>query len=756
MTVNRALPHLRKPRSWSQTVAWRRLVHPCWCIGLMTVALSGPGLAIDLGAIGKARDALSATQEAVSSGKEILSSAGEIVHGARQRLKPGGVAVKTPGAAAAAAHEGGGTGRLIVVLGEASSASARAGRTVVSLRDQGPYLAQRQSAFVAPAQAQWLAVPRGDSSAVSIDLAADPAGTLLDFSTGRVRSAGRGVKIFTLSEHANLPRRGERRALDAIEQHGMLQASSLHLEWPRQAADILEPIGGQLLVWASEDGVLFPTAFGADGKLFTEDDPKAKLSRGYTVVTLERRGFGFDRSREVALSLHPVRAAPDIDLSRLGHAEAFQAFIRLMSERYPYTNVRPVDWTQLQSEMLERVQAAAQARDAPAYAQVFRDIGERLHDAQFRVYLPDGGLLLPGAAWADLGLSSQPRPRGGVSIPMPRVWLLEDGRAMVSDVADPSAAARAGLLAGAEIIEVAGEPLRRYLERGAARSPWATDGPRLLDSLALGTAVGDSVSIKVKQEGVERTLQLRRERQASAVQAAATADAAPAGFQLRSVSGKSYAYIALASFSEAETSLELWERSLASAKQAGLPGLILDLRGHRGDSLELVAHLLASFFSEQQPLRNPGDTQRQFDPVTGVWRTRGGLGLPLHLPLYSAGDRHYAGKLILLTGRQCGGACQLFSTWLQRAGRAQVLATAPSAGGAVGHGMRVSLPGGVAVSVPVVAEIGQAGESYADGQGGRPDFRIPVDHDFVQSVMKGGDPVLDAAVLRLDQLQRQR
>ena len=736
LTDRLAWPVRRKLRGRGQALARRCWLHPCWCFGLMTAVLSGPGQAIDLGAIGKARDTLGATQEAVSRGKEVLSSGGEVVHGARQLLKPGAVAHKTPGAAAAAAHDGGGTSRLIVVLGEASSASARAGRTVVSLRDQGPYLAQRQGAFVTPAPAQWLAVPRGDSSAVSIDLAANPAGTLLDFSGGRIRSAGRGVKIFTLSEHANLPRRGERHALDAIEQHGMVQASSVHLEWPRQATDILEPIGGQLLVWASDDGVLFPTAFGADGKLFTEDDPKAKLSRGYTVVTLERRGFGFDRSREVALSLHPVWAASDIDLSRLGHAEAFQAFIRLMSERYPYTNARPVDWTQLQSEMQARVQAAAQARDASAYAQVFRDIGERLHDVLFRVYLPDGGLLQPGTTWADLGLSSQPRPRGGVSIPMPRVWLLEDGRALVSDVAEPSAAAHAGLQAGAEIIEVAGEPPQRYLERGAA--------------------VGDSVSIKVKQEGVERTLQLRRERQASTVHPVATAEAAPASFQLRSVSGKRYAYIALASFSEAETSLELWERSLASARQAGLPGLILDLRGHRGDSLELVAHLLASFFSEQQPLRNPGDTQRQFDPVTGVWRTRGGLGLPLHLPLYSAGDSHYAGKLILLTGPQCGGACQLFSAWLQRAGRAQVLATAPSAGAAAGHGMRVSLPGGVAVSVPVVAEIGPAGPSHAEGQGLRPDLRIPVDHAFVHSVMKGGDPVLDAAVLRLDQLQRQR
>lgn len=722
-----------------------------WYAGLLIAALSLPGQAIDLGQLGKAQEAISSAEQAVSASKEAISTGKEAVARTRKWLKQDGTAPATPGRSTAVTRDDAGTRRLIATLDDALSASAREGTTVVSLRDQGPYFVQRQGAFVAPASAQWLTMPRGDSTAVSIDLSADPAGATFDLSTGQVRSAGRGVKVFVLSVHTNLPRRTDRRALDAIEQHGMLGASSVRLEWPRQAQDILEPTGGQLLVWASDNGMRFPSGFGPDGKLFTADDPMVNLSRGYTVVTLDKRGFSFDRSREVALSFHPVLPTPDIDLSRLDYVDAFGAFIRLASERYPYSEARSIDWTRHQSDALAGVQTAAQGRDTLAFAKVFQDIGQRLRDGQFRVYLPDGGLLYPGTGLADLGLSSQSQRRGGATVPMPRVWLLDNGRAMVSDVAQGSAAAQAGLRAGAEIRDIAGEPLQRYLERHATRSQRTTDSSRVLDALALRTDLGDSVSIKVSQAGGEQTLQLHRGRLGPPAVATAMVDSGPGAFQLRSVSGKAYGYLALSSFAEVDAGLEQWERSLASAKRSGLPGLIVDLRGNRGDSQQLAAHFLASFFSHDHPLRARGDTQRLFDTVSRVWRSRGGLGLPPQLPLYTSDEVHYAGKLVLLTGRECGGACQLFSDWLQRAHRAQVVAAEPTDGGAIGHTLRVSLPDGVVVRMPVVAEIGQNGQSYVEGSGVKPDLRIAVDHEFVGKVMRGEDPVLDAAVLRLDQ-----
>src|SRR5256885_13238347 len=84
------------------------------------------------------------------------------------------------------------------------------GQAVVALMDQGPYLVQRQAAHVAPAKSQWLALPRGDSTGVAIELPSDPDGTTYDLSTGRARPGGRGVRILALSVHADVPQDRER------------------------------------------------------------------------------------------------------------------------------------------------------------------------------------------------------------------------------------------------------------------------------------------------------------------------------------------------------------------------------------------------------------------------------------------------------------------------------------------------------------------------------------------------------------------
>ena len=41
-------------------------------------------------------------------------------------------------------------------------------------------------------------------------------------------------------------------------------------------------------MWAPDDQQGFPSGFGADGKLFTADDPIVRLPAGYTVVNMDR------------------------------------------------------------------------------------------------------------------------------------------------------------------------------------------------------------------------------------------------------------------------------------------------------------------------------------------------------------------------------------------------------------------------------------------------------------------------------------
>lgn len=731
-------------------LGWRLRLPRTVLAGAIGLLLAGQAPAIDLGALGKATEAVNKGQDAVKTGTEVYDK-GQQMWDNRGNLIPGTSTVRgaAPSGPAPVSRDEGGTTRLIAVLGEGLSGPTAAGKAMVGLLDRGVYFVQRQSAHSAPAQGQVLLAPRADTTTLSLDLPASPTGTVFDLGAGRSSAAGRGVRIYALSVHADVPQRRDRRALDAIEQHALLRASSVQMEWPRNPQDILEAVGGKLLVHASDAGVSFPSGFGVDGKLFTKDDPMVSLPRGYTVVTLDPRGFIFDRSREVVMPFHPVMPTAGIDLSRLSHADAFQAFCSLMSERYPYRDTRPLDWLQVQAEFAPSAAQAGDSKDAAAYARIYADIGQRLRDGQYRVRLP-GGADARANLRQDQGLSPWYQLRGDFALPVPRLWLGPEGRGTVIDVAPNSAAALAGLKPGAEIVEVEGESLQRFVERTAPVSSRATEAARRLEASMLQLSGKDSLRLLVRQDGREQNLELRRPRDnPPATEPPGQLEGSFAAFQLRSAKGSDFGYLAFNSFADSHGKLEAWERALASLSRARVPGLIVDLRGNSDSTYQLVAHFIASFFSYDTPLRPQPYAQRQLDPASKVWRTRGGLGLPPQLPLYGQDDGRYGGRLVLLTGRECKGACELFAAWLQRAGRAHVVATEATAGG-VGHTTRITLPGGVSVQVPVVSELTASGESYIDGKGLEPNLRVAVDRDFVNRLGTGGDPVLDAAVVWLD------
>lgn len=732
------------------------MCQPAFMLAALLAMLSTPLLALNLKGLSKAQEAYSKGQDAVSTGQDAISTGKETVEKGQEmwdkrgNLIPGTSTVRSapPSGPAPVARDEGGPNRLIAVLGEGLSGPTSRRNAMVGLLDRGVYFVQRQSAFSAPAEGQVLLAPRNDNTTLTLELPANPVGTVFDLAAGRSSAAGRGVRIYALSAHADLPQRRNRRALDAIEQHALLRASSVQMEWPRNPQEILAPVGGKLLVHATDAGVAFPSGFGVDGQLFTKDDPMVSLPRGYTVVTLDPRGFVFDRSREVVMPFHAVMPAADIDWSRLSHADAFQAFCSLMSERYPYRETRPMDWLRVHAEFSAAATQAGSSKDVAAYARVYADIGQRLRDGQYVVRLPDGSDVRRAQS-QDQGLLAQRQWRGDFSVSMPRIWLSPEGRGWVTDVAPNSPAASAGLRAGAEILEVDGETVSRHTERYSPLSNRGTESGRRLDALTLALSGKDSLRLLVRQDGRDQNLELRRVSQANTTPDPAAAIDSLAAFQLRSVKGNGFGYIGFNSFADASNKLDTWEQVLASLTRARVPGLVVDLRGNNGRTYQLVAHFVASFFSYDTPLRPQAYAQRQLDPASKVWRTRGGLGLPPQLPLYGQDGSRYAGHLVLLTDRDCSGPCEIFTAWLQRAGRAHVVSTEVTAG-SLGHTTRITLPGGVVVEIPLVSELTAVGESYVDGKGIEPNLRVPVDRDFINRILSGGDPVLDAAVQWLD------
>ncbi len=120
----------------------------------------------------------------------------------------------------------------------------------------------------------------------AVDLPAVPTGTLLDVDNDGEEDTG--VQIFRIDMGANINGGSHQEQLD--------QAGGL-------SSYLTDPVSGQitdgsLLVYAPDAEQGFPSGFGADGQLFTADDPAVGLPQGYTVVHFGPDGFTFERAVE--------------------------------------------------------------------------------------------------------------------------------------------------------------------------------------------------------------------------------------------------------------------------------------------------------------------------------------------------------------------------------------------------------------------------------------------------------------------------
>ena len=78
-------------------------------------------------------------------------------------------------------------------------------------------------------------------------------------------------------------------------------------------------IGGKLVVWSPDANEQFPTEYGADGLLFTNDDPLGPIPVGYSIVDLDKKPF--------AISRDPTSGVDALRAKRRGDQGLFHFFI---------------------------------------------------------------------------------------------------------------------------------------------------------------------------------------------------------------------------------------------------------------------------------------------------------------------------------------------------------------------------------------------------------------------------------------------
>ena len=550
-----------------------------------------------------------------------------------------------------------------------------------------------------------------EGATFTISLPIKPLGVGHDFATGEVDSEG--VQVYAVDFQVNLV--GDP-FLTELETTG----------WPTALSSVAvtmgenEVFGGSVTVWSPE-ATEFPTGFGPDGKLFTEDDPLGPLDAGWTVIDLNAEPF--TRVRDEVVEIPIIEGEVGLrDLSRLGWTEAFDVLTEELSVRYPFSEQKQIDWDELIAEYRPQIESAEQAGDATAYNMALLSFAEKLHDGHAWVDLPDGYFdrEIGGSYGIALGLT-------------------DDGKVVVRCVTEPSSAAKAGVMPGAEIVEWDEVDVDEALSAvDLLFSESTSDGAddQRLNLLARGP-VGTKIMVGFINPGETelRTEKLKAQEDSAGLTPSCGRNlSGPTEMPVEvKLLPSGVGYIAVNGFTDDLTlTLQSWEWALRRLKQLDVPGLIVDLRHNGGGLSKLPIYMAGSF------------TKEPFILATQVYVDENGeraaTAVDQVLPAPVSWDKPVA----VLVGPECVSACELLAAAIARNPDIAIVGLGATAG-TEGGVFPWLLPTGIQFRAPLIGFEDDQGKIFLEGQGVEPTIRVPRTAETLQVGPGAPDAVLVAA-----------
>lgn len=554
-----------------------------------------------------------------------------------------------------------------------------------------------------------------------IDLPARPEGALNDVDNNG--KADTGVQIFAVSYSPNLTG------------GPFSEGDDPSFGWPTYLASVKadsenkdEIIGGKLVVWAPDDKQQFPTGFGDDGLLFTEDDPVGSLPAGYSVVNLDQKPFAISQEAEPALELYEPKEAAIKDYSQMSYTEAFDALFKSVSTNWAFNGVesKKVDWDALYKDLQPRVAEAEKNEDALAFYQAVHD---------FTLAIPDGHTGMSDSG--NLGNSDfAQKTDGGYGF---AIRELDDGRVIVIYVLAGGPAEQADIAVGAEVTEFDGEPAKDAIGK---ITPYA--GPFSMESskryqqvrYLLRTAVGTEATVTFTNPGGKpqtATLTALAERDSfrltSIYFGAPTSPNTPVEWKmLDSGSG----YISINSYyDDLSLIITLFERALQQFTAAGVTNIIIDLRYNSGGAPLGLAGFLYDKDIVLGQLAYYSDKTGKFEPEGKPEKVRPNK------------EQYKFDKIAVLVSPACASACELEAYAFAQIPGAIVVGIYPSGGieAEVARGQYL-LPEGIGLQIPTGRFTKPDGSLFLEGTGVVPTVKVPVTE---ATVLTTDDVVLRAA-----------
>jgi len=483
--------------------------------------------------------------------------------------------------------------------------------------------------------------------------------------------------------------------------------------------------GGTLIVWAPNDDQGFPTGFGDDGMLFTEDDPTAPIPAGYTLVNLDTEPFGFTKEARPHLTLYEGDIAVN-DFAELDYAEAFDALHEKVSREYPFTADKDIDWDDLYDVYSSRI---SDASDDDEFYWAIKD---------FSLEFPDGHV---GVGFNDLvGQLFFENYGGSFGLILSE---LDSSTILVTAVLPDSPAADKGIQIGAEIWEWNGQPINGAISAVEPFfGPYSTEHHKRFEQLVFLTRVapGDLVEIGFKNPGDDSITLAELE---SIVEydslfqwiPSFVEDELALPIEAEVLDESGLGYIKINTFSDDYNLMaQLWDRNIRELIELEVPGIIIDVRVNGGGSSGLARDFAGYFFDEEVEVMK----RSYYNELTSQFEYR---DYPSRI---LPGPSFYDGPIAVLVGPYCVSACEGFSYSLTLRDDVTVLGHSPSAGayGEVGRG-QYDLPADLSMQFPTGRSESLDGTLLIEGTGVVPDILVPVTKD---SALGFVDSVLDAAI----------
>ncbi len=605
---------------------------------------------------------------------------------------------------------------------------------MVILEDQAGFV-DRDEGFLFPLASQTLGQITSNfyesPFTYSIALPIEPQGTLRDVDQDSEQDTG--VMVFAIAYWDNTW--GDP-FLEERDQSGggwsTAYASTRISEDPEKLREI---IGGKFLIFAPDDNQAFPSGFGEDGLLFTEDDPIVAIPQGYSVVDLDSDPFTFDRSSRQVVDLIEPEGSVLTDFSEMSFTEAFDAMIDKFRREYAFTELKQIDWDAISAKYRSRFEEADESDDEQLYLDTLADIIWSL---------PDGHINIgPFSPYQERFLYQIGRGIGIV------VAETDEQRAYVVYVQSGSPADREGITVGTEILEVNGLAVSDHISRVKPfAETYSTPHNRRLAQARYAMRFNTdttSVDITYQNDGDSEptSTSLRTSDELDSLFYIFESGPNQTGFELPveyHLMDNGYVYVKIYSFFDNRAlSIQLWERMIETLNSQQIPGLVIDMRENGGGNGFLADQMSAYFFDEPLVLGYRSAYNRE----TGEFF----LDLDSESKFFPPPENlRYDGAVAVLIGPDCASACERFAYNLTLEDRAAIVGSYPTAG--LGGGVEDFLmPLGMTIRFTVTRSVDVDQEIHIEGKGIAPTIDVPI---IEETLFTDEDLLLENAVEYLD------